>query len=82
MNRRSPPEEKLALFRALFRGREDVYARRWDNARTGKSGWSPAVKGGWVNARKPDREYLPLNDQVVSDHLGGRAPRRAVPTAR
>ena len=71
VNRRSPPEEKVALFRALFRGRDDVYALRWENARTGRSGWSPAVKGGWVNARKPDREHLPLNDQVVSDHLGG-----------
>ena len=71
VNRRSPPEEKVALFRALFRGRGDVYALRWENARTGRSGWSPAVKGGWVNARKPDREHLPMNDQVVSDHLGG-----------
>ncbi len=71
VNRRSPPEEKVAVFRALFRGREDVYALRWENARTGRSGWSPAVKGGWVNARKSDREHLPLSDEVVSDHLGG-----------
>jgi hypothetical protein len=71
VNRRSPPEEKVALFRALFRGRSDVYALRWENAITGRSGWSPAVKGGWVNVRKPDREHLPLSDQVVSDHLGG-----------
>ena len=52
VNRRSPPEDKVALFRALFRGRDDVYALRWENARTGRNGWSPAVKGGWVNARK------------------------------
>ena len=26
---RSIPEEKIRLFRSLFRGREDVYARRW-----------------------------------------------------
>ncbi len=71
VSRRSPPEEKLALFRALFQGRDDVYAQRWENAGTGRSGWSPAVKGGWVNARRPDREHLPLTDQVVSDHLGG-----------
>ena len=71
VNRRSPPAEKVALFRALFRGRDDVYALRWENARTGRKGWSPAVKGGWVNARKPDREHLPMGDQVVADHLGG-----------
>lgn len=41
---RSPPStnaEKVALFRSLFRGREDVFPRRWENKRTGKSGYSP-----------------------------------------
>jgi hypothetical protein len=71
VNRSSPPAEKAALFRARFRGREDVYALQWENARSGRRGWSPAVKGGWVNARKPDRENLPLSDRVVSDLLGG-----------
>jgi hypothetical protein len=42
-------------------GGRHVYALRWENARIGRNGWSPAVKGGWINARKPDREYqLPL----------------------
>ncbi|MEW6202134.1 MAG: hypothetical protein AB1546_09175 [bacterium] len=35
----SPSEEKIALFRSLFRGREDVYPRRWENPKTGKSGY-------------------------------------------
>ena len=26
---RSTPEEKIRLFRNLFRGREDIFARRW-----------------------------------------------------
>jgi hypothetical protein len=43
---RSPADEKIALFRALFAGREDIHAVRWENARTGKSGWSPAVTRG------------------------------------
>lgn len=67
----SPREAKAALFRALFRGRGDVYALRWENHRTGKSGWSPAVRGGWANARRPDREYLPWNEEVVEQHLVG-----------
>jgi hypothetical protein len=67
----SAPEEKVRLFRALFRGRDDVYALRWDNSRTGKSGWGPAVKGGWANSRRPDREYLSLTDDVAVDHLAG-----------
>ena len=41
-DRSSPREAKIALFRSLFAGREDVYALRWDNERTSKSGWGPA----------------------------------------
>jgi hypothetical protein len=69
----SSPEAKIAIFRSLFAGREDVYAVRWENERTGKSGWSPTVVGGWANARKPDREYLPLGDGVIEGHLIGQA---------
>lgn len=43
-------EEKVALYRSLFVGRDDVYAARWANERTGKAGWSPQVEGGWANA--------------------------------
>ena len=39
--------EKVALFRSLFRGREDVFPRRWENSRTGKSGYSPACANEW-----------------------------------
>jgi hypothetical protein len=39
----SPAEAKIALFRALFAGREDIHAVRCENSRTGNSGWSPAV---------------------------------------
>jgi superfamily II DNA or RNA helicase len=67
----SPPDLKVELFRAVFVGRGDVFALRWENARTGKSGWSPAVKGGWTRARAPDREYLPLTEDVISKHLSG-----------
>lgn len=67
----SPPSDKVALFRRLFRGRDDVYAMRWENPRTGKSGWSPAIRGGAANARRPDRELLMLSDDVVTSHLEG-----------
>lgn len=43
----SPPVMKVAFFGALFAARTDAYAVRWDNVRTGKSGWMPAVRGGW-----------------------------------
>ena len=32
--------KRIALFRSLFRGREDVYARRWESA-DGRSGYAP-----------------------------------------
>ncbi len=41
VNANSPAAAKIALFRLLFAGREDVYALRWESSRTGKSGWSP-----------------------------------------
>jgi len=65
-------EEKLALLRALFGARSDVFAIRWENASTSKSGWSPAVRGGWANKRTK-KEYLPLTDEVLARHLRGEA---------
>ena len=41
------PGAKVEFYAALFGARRDVYAVRWENARTGKSGWMPAVEGGW-----------------------------------
>ena len=73
MTQQSSPEEKVDLFRCLFRGREDVYALRWENKRSGKAGWSPAVKGGWANTRRPDRELLPLPGEAIAEHLAGRS---------
>ena len=46
----SPPESKIALFRSLFRGRDDVYPRRFESRKTGKSGYSPACGNEWVRA--------------------------------
>jgi len=38
---------KLALFRSLFRGRQDIFSRRWENVKKGKSGYSPACHNEW-----------------------------------
>lgn len=61
--------DKVRFFRTLFAARTDVYAIRWDNARTGRSGWSPAVEGGW--RKGTNRPYLRLTDRVVEAHLKG-----------
>ncbi|MHB1210474.1 MAG: TOTE conflict system archaeo-eukaryotic primase domain-containing protein [Acidimicrobiales bacterium] len=72
VDRTAPPEAKVDFFRALFVGRDDVYAVRWESERTGKYGWSPAVQGGFANARSPSKEYLPLTQGVIADHLAGK----------
>jgi len=79
----SSSAEKIALFRALFRGREDVYARRWENPKTGKCGYSPACAVEWIRgvcgkaggkancATCPTRQFRPLDDAAVEAHLRG-----------
>jgi hypothetical protein len=65
--------QKIALLRKVFRGREDVYAYRWVN-KEGRSGYSPACKGGYYSfkkSNKSDIEYLPLSDSVLEEHLCG-----------
>lgn len=72
---------KIALFRSLFRGREDLYPRRFESKKTGKSGYSPACGNEWVRGicEKPKikcsecrhRRFLPVIDDVVKWHLSG-----------
>jgi hypothetical protein len=48
VNQTSPSHAKIALFRSLFRGREDVYPRRFESRKTGKAGYAPACANEWV----------------------------------
>jgi len=74
-------QEKVALFRRLFRGRTDVYPVRWES-KAGKSGYSPACANEWRPGicEKPrikcsdcgHRLLVPLTDQTIYDHLVGR----------
>ncbi len=68
----SAPEEKVAFFGALFAARTDVYAIRYDNRRTGKAGWVPAMQGGFrTGVPHAERAYLPLTAEVLAAHLSG-----------
>lgn len=80
--RELPPPEKIALFRSLFRGREDVYAIRFESA-NGKSGYAPASERNWTalskvplserkKLDKATRRLLPLTDSVLHQHLSGK----------
>lgn len=63
---------KVDFFAALFAARTDIYATRWENVRTGKAGWLPAVRGGWrKGVPHEDRDYLPLSKDVLRAHLTG-----------
>jgi superfamily II DNA or RNA helicase len=73
---------RIALFRSLFRGREDVYARRWESA-DGRSGYAPAAVKDWkaINKSRPEerkkvdqktRKFLPVTDTVIENHLLGK----------
>ncbi len=78
----SPPEAKVALFRNLFRGREDVFPIRWETRRGGRCGYSPACALEWRRplCRKPrvkcgeckHRRFRPVTDEAILDHLRGR----------
>ena len=48
VNFKSLSEAKIALFRSLFRGRDDVYPRRFESRKTGRSGYAPACGNEWV----------------------------------
>ena len=69
---RSSSRAKVEFYAALFGARRDVYAVRWENARTGKSGWMPAVEGGWRKGRSASEiRHLPLTSEVLAAHLIG-----------
>ncbi len=77
-------EEKVALFRSLFRGREDVFARRWYSPKTEKSGYQPVCTREWNPgycdkkkykcAECPNREFQPPGYNDVYRHLEGKDP--------
>ena len=67
----SPPAMKVALFRALFAGRDDVYAQRWDNERTGKGGWGPASSRSSCTATWARRPAPPSSTSSPPHPEGG-----------
>ena len=80
--RRLSLQEKIDLFRSLFRGREDVFARRWYSKVSGKGGYQPVCQNEWNHqlcdkrkfkcAECPNRQFSPLTDNDVYRHLEGK----------
>ena len=75
-------EERVTLFHSLFKGREDVFARRWFSKTTGKSGYQPVCINEWRRgvcdkkkfkcADCPNRHFAPLTYQYLYRHLEGK----------
>lgn len=83
--RRAPlsPEDKVALFLTLFRCRQDVYPKLWENPKDGRKGYSPACRNEWVRgvcekprvkcSECPHQAFPPLDEVAVREHLTGKA---------
>lgn len=75
-------EERVAIFHSLFKGREDVFARRWFSKTTGKSGYQPVCINEWRRgvcdkkkykcADCPNRHFASLTYQDLYRHLEGK----------
>lgn len=82
VSQHSSAEVKIALFRSLFRGRQDIYPQRFESRKTGRAGYSPACGNEWVRgicekprikcSECPHQRFLPVTDDVVRWHLSGR----------
>jgi hypothetical protein len=80
LHAKSDPAEKVRLFMSLFKGRDDLYAKRWES-RDGGSGYAPVCLNEWspVICRKPEvrcasckqRSFAALDQNVVEAHLRG-----------
>lgn len=80
-------DKKLTIFRSLFKGREDVFALRWEiparsSAGETKSGYMPAYvydpyryrahkMKGGTFQSYADKTYLPLTNEQLIKHLNG-----------
>ena len=75
----STTQEKIQLYRKLFKGREDVFALRWESVKNNKSGYSPVCANEWKQniCNKPKvkcsqcnkRAYTSLTDKDIYEHL-------------
>ena len=74
-------EEKVKIFRDIFKGRTDLYAKRWTSNKTGKSSYSPVCKNEFSSYKCdkprikcnecPNRVLEPLTDDIILKHLKG-----------
>ncbi len=74
-------EERVALFMRLFRCRDDVFPKMWENRQKGTRGYTPACRAEWIRGvcEKPiikcsecrNRDFVPLDESVIRSHILG-----------
>ena len=77
----SSSTEKIELFRRLFAGRPDVFPVRWDNRKTGRSGYAPACSNEWAKGicgkpkvkcgECPHQAFISPSEDIIEKHLRG-----------
>lgn len=82
VTRQSSPQEKIHLFKSIFAGRDDVFALRWFNQKTNKSGYSPVCANKWQSgkcdlkkvscSKCPYKSLVKLDDRFLFNHLAGK----------
>ena len=82
VTRNSTPQQKIDLYTSLFVGRQDVFALRWYNAKSEKSGYSPVCENKWQSGKCDMKKYscascpfklpVPLSDGYIFNHLAGK----------
>lgn len=80
IQRQPDSAEKIRLFMSLFKGRDDVYAKRWQS-RDNRMGYVPVCRNEWKAGlcRKPTvkcidclhQSYDALDEKVIEAHLRG-----------
>ncbi len=74
-------QEKLVLYKSIFRGCTDAYSYRWE--KNEKSGWAPAYIFNWdeFNSHRArggtikdfeNKTLIPLTDETILNHLLGK----------
>jgi hypothetical protein len=79
----SPTAAKIALLRSLFRGRGDVFPRRWENPKARKAGYAPLCRNEWVRGvcgkpqvrfgECPNQAFISVRDDILRSHLARKA---------
>jgi superfamily II DNA or RNA helicase len=87
----SAPSEKIKLFMSLFMGRDDVFAKRWENAKKGTAGYAPACNSAWSPqcpksgggkmrcGECPSQNFARFGESAAEKHLTGQMTVGAYP---